>query len=101
MNEILRVSPRPPIGSLILVSLMYLPWLLYFFRPRATPGEESGMEFPGVLIIPLFGLGYLVAAIALPIRLYRRREHSRAHRFAFYASLGILALFTSLIWMAS
>ena len=80
---------------------MYLPWLLSLVpRPPLEPGE-SYFEFPGGLIIVFFGFFYLIAAIVLPIRLYRRRDHSRAHNVAFYASLGILALLTTLIWRAT
>jgi hypothetical protein len=80
---------------------MYLPWLLYFVPRRPLEPGESYFEFPGGFIILLFGLFYLIAAIALPIRLYARRELSRAHSIAFYSSLGILALFNILIWTAS
>jgi hypothetical protein len=79
---------------------MYLPWLHYFFASRPMPADDEGMEFPGAMLLLVFGLAYLIAAVALPIRLYRRREVSRAHAIAFYASLGILALFTTLIWRA-
>lgn len=80
---------------------MYLPWLRYLLGPSLTPGDEGGMEFPGGIILLTFGLMYLIAALALPIRLYRRRDASRAHTVAFYASLGILAMFTTLIWRAT
>ena len=79
---------------------MYVPWLLHFFGPGPTPGDDGDMEFPGSILFIFFGLAYLIAAIALPILLYRHRDASRAHIIAFYASLGILALFTTLIWTA-
>ena len=79
---------------------MYLPWLRYLFASHTISADGGGMEFPGAIFLIVFGLAYLTAAIALPIRLYRRREVSRAHTIAFYASLGILALFTTLIWRA-
>lgn len=100
MNEALRPKPRAPVGSFVLIALMYLPWLRYFLGPRLAPGDDGDMEFPGGVILLVFGLAYLIAAIALPIRLYRHRDVSRAHTIAFYASFGILALFTTLIWRA-
>lgn len=77
---------------------MYLPWLRYFFGPRPTPGVGGDLEFPGGILFLVLGLAYLLAAIALPIRLYRHRHVSRAHSTAYFASLGIPALFTTLIW---
>lgn len=99
-NPFERTRPGAPIGSLILIALMYVPWLAYFFGPGPTPGDNGDMEFPGGIMLVFLILVYLIAAIALPIRLYTDREFSRARTVAFYASLGILALFTTLIWKA-
>lgn len=76
---------------------MYLPWLLYFVPRQPLEPGESYFEFPFGLILIFLGLLYLLAAIALSTRLYRRRELSRAHRLAFYASLGLLMLFATLL----
>ena len=101
MNEALPSKPRAPVGSFILIGLMYLPWLLSLIPQQPLEPGESYFEFPGGLIIILFGFFYLIAAIVLPICLYGRRDLSRAHTIAFYASLGVLALCTTLIWRAT
>ena len=101
MSEALRSGPKAPVGSLVLIALMYVPWLLWLVLPQRLEAGESDSEFPGNFLIVLFGFFYLVAAIVLPIRLYRRRDLSRAHSVAFYASLGILALLTALLWRAT
>ena len=99
MNQALRCSPKPPIGSFILIALMYLSLFLCLLRPRSSPHEGPGIEIPSFTIFVLLcALGYLISAVALSIRLYARRKVSRAYSIAFYASLGILALFTALIW---
>ena len=80
---------------------MYLPLLRYFTAPRTIPTEDGGMEFPGGIIFAFISLGYLAVAVVLPFRLYRHREASVAHRIAFFASLGILALYATFIWTVS
>ena len=37
---------------------MYVPWLLHFFGPGPTPGDDGEMEFPGSILFIFFGLGY-------------------------------------------
>jgi hypothetical protein len=76
-------------------------WLLFLLRPAPSPtAEGDDLEFPGSLILVALGVAYLVAAIALPIALYRDRNASRGHSVAYYASLGILGLCATLIWKA-
>lgn len=101
MNNPTRSGPPAPVGTLVLIALMYVPWLFYFIPRRPLGPGESHFEFPDGLLLGCFGFIYLNAAIALPFLLYRRREASRAHAIAYYASLGILALFTTLIWSGS
>lgn len=92
MDESLKSRPAAPVGSLVLIALMYIPWLTYFFGPRASSGADDSLEFPLSVVFAAFGLGYLVIAFAVPVSLYRHRSASSAHRLAFYASVGILAL---------
>lgn len=100
MSEATPGSPRAPIGSFVLLALLYLPWLRYWFGSRPAPDEGGGLEFPGGIILVFFTLIYLVVAISLAVYLYRRRATSTAHAVAFFASLGVLALFSTLIWAA-
>lgn len=93
MNDPSQSRPEAPIGSLVIIVLMYVPWLFHFFGPQATPSDDDGLEFPFSIFVALFTLVYPVLAIALPIRLYRHRATSLAHGIAFYASLAILVLF--------
>jgi hypothetical protein len=92
VNNTRRYPPAPPVGSFILLGLMYLPWLWSFFFSRTTPGEDEGWEFPGSLIVAFFTLVYTILAITLSIYLGRRSSASKPHAIAFFASLGILAL---------
>ena len=76
---------------MVLVTLMYLPWLLGPF------GVIS--HFP-IIFDLLFILVYFIAAVALPIWFYFSHRLSRAHGIVFYASLSILLvgpLFTFLL----
>src|SRR5260221_7518604 len=92
-----QTLPRTPVGSLFLITMMYLLLLLHFLGPRQTPGSDD-LGFPGGIIVAFFCMVYCVAAIILPIRLFRHRDTSAAHRIAFYASLGILIVAFVLIW---
>jgi hypothetical protein len=100
MTEATPHSPRAPIGSFVLLVLLYLPWLRYWFGSRPARDGDADLEYPGGIILVFFSFIYLVVAISLSLYLYRRRGSSTAHAFAFFASLGVLALFTTLIWSA-
>ena len=100
MTEATPDSPRAPIGSFVLLVLLYLPWLRYWFGSRTAQAGEADLEFPGGIILVLFTFIYLVVAISLSLYLYRRRGASTAHAVAFFASLGVLALLSTLIWSA-
>ncbi|SKB00539.1 hypothetical protein SAMN02745166_03164 [Prosthecobacter debontii] len=93
MNEPSPSKPKVPVGSLLLIVCMYVPWLFHFFGPRTLANDDAGLEFPFSIIIAFLTLGYLVLIIVLPIRLYRHRTASLAHRVAFYAVIGIFVLF--------
>jgi len=70
----------------------------------SAPSRDSAIpissRFPGGVILIFLGVFYFIAALALAIRLYRHRSLSHMHSIAFHASLGILALCTTLIWRA-
>ena len=60
----------------------------------------SGVYTPGAFFLWALGVAYLIAAIALPIVLYRDWNASRAHGIAYYASLGVQGLCATPIWKA-
>ena len=98
MTEAAHDSQRAPIGSFVLLVLLYLPWLRYWFGSLPAPDEEAGLEFPGGIILVFFSVIYLFVAISLAVYLYGRRTSSTAYAVAYFASLGVLALFSTLIW---
>jgi hypothetical protein len=100
MTEATPDNPRAPIGSIVLLVFLYLPWLRYWFGSRPVQDGDADLEFPGGIILVFFSFIYLVVAISLSVYLYRRRRSSKAHTVAFFASLGVLALLSTLIWLA-
>jgi hypothetical protein len=91
--------PRAPVGAMVILILLYLPWLITFLVPARVPAEEGDdMMFPGGIIYAFLCLAYLITAIALSVYLYRRRSVSHGYKVSFYASLGPLALLTVFLW---
>ena len=99
MNGSSPLRPAGPAGSVLLVGVMYLGWLVVLVGSLMRADRE-GMGFPSGVVMSLELAGLVLGSMLVPIVLYFRRETSPGHERVFYASLGLMVICVGLIWRA-